>query len=109
MRSVSVAVPDGHPQSFVLLSPRETEITRLVASGLANKEIADKLALTEGTVKQYVTNLMAALGLHCRMDLLIWAMSHQEALNGAATNPEKHPIGCGCPQPYCSAMREPAE
>jgi DNA-binding NarL/FixJ family response regulator len=41
------------------LNERELEILRLLADGLSNKEIAYKLSLAEGTVKNYVTNVLA--------------------------------------------------
>jgi len=37
------------------LSPREAEVAALVAAGLSNKEIAHRLALTEGTIKTYLS------------------------------------------------------
>ncbi len=43
------------------LSEREREILRLLADGLSNKEIAYKLSLAEGTVKNYVTNVLAKI------------------------------------------------
>ncbi len=43
------------------LSERELAILRLVADGLSNKEIALKLSLAEGTVKNYVTNVLAKI------------------------------------------------
>ncbi|HRE27250.1 MAG TPA: response regulator transcription factor, partial [Anaerolineales bacterium] len=43
------------------LSERELGILRLVADGLSNKEIALKLSLAEGTVKNYVTNVLAKI------------------------------------------------
>lgn len=48
------------------LSKRETDVLRLVAKGLRNKEIAVELGLTEGTVKGYVINILRALDAHDR-------------------------------------------
>lgn len=44
------------------LSEREREILKLVAAGLTNREIADRLALAEGTVKNYITNILGKIG-----------------------------------------------
>src|SRR6202167_2931376 len=44
------------------LTPRETDVLRLIASGNANKEIAAQLSLTEETVKGHVKNILAKLG-----------------------------------------------
>jgi DNA-binding NarL/FixJ family response regulator len=48
------------------LSPREREILRLVSTGASNKEIADRLCLAEGTVKNHVTNILVKLDVRDR-------------------------------------------
>jgi DNA-binding NarL/FixJ family response regulator len=48
------------------LSDREREILRLIASGLSNREIADRLFITEGTVKNHVTNILGKLDVRDR-------------------------------------------
>jgi DNA-binding NarL/FixJ family response regulator len=48
------------------LSEREEEILRLVARGLSNREIADRLNLAPGTVKNYVTTILQKLGARDR-------------------------------------------
>jgi DNA-binding NarL/FixJ family response regulator len=48
------------------LTDRETEILRWLASGATNKEIAHRLYITEGTVKNHVTNILAKLGVNDR-------------------------------------------
>lgn len=45
-----------------LLSPRETDVLRLIAQGLANKQIAGELALGEATVKTHVRHILEKLG-----------------------------------------------
>jgi len=51
------------------LSPRERDITRLVAQGLTNKEIASQLFLTEGTVKNKILIIMDKIGVNNRTQL----------------------------------------
>ena len=48
------------------LSEREVEILRLLAGGLTNREIAERLFLAEGTVKNYVTNILGKIGARDR-------------------------------------------
>jgi DNA-binding NarL/FixJ family response regulator len=49
-----------------VLTPREIDVLRLIAEGNANKEIAGKLSLAEETVKGYVKNILAKLGVNDR-------------------------------------------
>lgn len=48
------------------LTPRETEILRLLAQGMTNLEIASRLVITEGTVKNHVTAVLSKLGVEDR-------------------------------------------
>ncbi len=57
----------ARPQALVEpLSDRELEILRLVAAGASNKEIAAQLVITEGTVKNHLTNILGKLGVRDR-------------------------------------------
>jgi DNA-binding NarL/FixJ family response regulator len=56
-----------------LLTPREMEIVRLVAEGLRNKEIGDRLTITEGTVKIHLHNIYEKLGVTGRPQLILFA------------------------------------
>ena len=60
-----LAVLAGRPASGVL-SPREREVARLVAEGLSNKEIAQKLVIGPATVKNHVHNILDKLALRRR-------------------------------------------
>ncbi len=55
------------------LSERELEILRLVAQGLSNRELADKLFITEGTAKNHMTNILGKLGVRDRTQAVIRA------------------------------------
>ena len=55
------------------LSARETEIVKMVAAGLRNKEIAGKLSIGEGTVKSHLHTIYEKLGVHGRVELTLYA------------------------------------
>jgi DNA-binding NarL/FixJ family response regulator len=58
------------------LSQREREVLRLLAKGLSNSEIAGKLFLSEGTVRNYVSALFAKLGAADRTQAVLIALRH---------------------------------
>jgi len=55
------------------LSEREIELLRLIASGLSNKEVAEALFITEGTVKNHVTHILGKLSVRDRMQAVLKA------------------------------------
>jgi DNA-binding NarL/FixJ family response regulator len=55
------------------LTPREVEIVRMVAQGLRNKAIAERLAISEGTVKVHLHNIYEKLGVDGRLELVLCA------------------------------------
>jgi two-component system NarL family response regulator len=56
------------------LTPREVEVLRLVARGLANREIGAQLFISENTVKNHVRNILEKLQLHTRMEAAMYAV-----------------------------------
>ncbi len=56
------------------LSGREVEILRLVARGYNNREIADALAIAEGTVKNYVSSILSKMGVRDRTRAVLKAL-----------------------------------
>jgi DNA-binding NarL/FixJ family response regulator len=55
------------------LTPREIEIVRMVAQGLRNKAIAERLSISEGTVKVHLHNVYEKLGVDGRLELVLCA------------------------------------
>jgi len=59
-----------------VLTPRELEVTRMVASGLRNKEIATRLEISEGTVKFHLHSIYEKLQIDGRYALMSYARDH---------------------------------
>jgi DNA-binding NarL/FixJ family response regulator len=58
------------------LSPRETQVLRLVVEGLLNKQIAARLGITERTVKAHLTSAYQRIGVADRTQAALWAQRH---------------------------------
>jgi DNA-binding NarL/FixJ family response regulator len=63
----------GGPLPGGSLTPRELEIVRMLAEGLRNKEIGEKLFITEGTVKLHLHHIYEKAGVDGRLELVLWA------------------------------------
>ena len=60
------------------ISERELEVIRLIAEGLSNKEIAARLYLSEGTVRNYLTTILDKLNLRDRTQLAVFYLSGRQ-------------------------------
>ncbi len=56
------------------LTPRETEVLKLIAAGLPNKEIAEVLVLSEKTVKNHINNIFSKLHINDRSQAILYAI-----------------------------------
>ncbi|HEX3963704.1 MAG TPA: response regulator transcription factor [Trebonia sp.] len=85
-RRMATAPPDASGSrvgDVPRLSERETEILRMVATGLSYKQIAFRLVLSHRTVQNHVQNTLGKLHLHNRVELVRYAIEH-----GLATDPQ---------------------
>ena len=60
-----------------MLTPREQEVTRLVAEGIKNREIAESLRATEHTVSNYLYRIFEKLGVSSRVQLILHTLSRE--------------------------------
>ena len=60
-----------------ILSKREDEVVSLVADGLTNREVSEKLKLSEHTVKSYLFKIFEKLGISTRVELVLYALAEQ--------------------------------
>jgi DNA-binding NarL/FixJ family response regulator len=58
-----------------VLTPREIEIVRMITQGLRNKAIAERLSISEGTVKIHLHNIYEKLGVDGRLELMLYAQN----------------------------------
>ena len=74
---------DGNPviqvSRDVELTPTELKVVQLVAQGMANREIAKIMKVSQRTIESHVSNMLSKTGLHNRTELARWAMESQKA------------------------------
>jgi DNA-binding NarL/FixJ family response regulator len=77
-RAFGRAVQREHASREVarVLTPREAQIAALVAEGLRNRAIGERLSISEGTVKIHLHNIYEKLGVQGRLELVLWAQQH---------------------------------
>lgn len=69
-------VPSGGPKNAfdALLSARELQVVKLIAEGLSNKQIGANLELSDKTVKNHISHILAKLGLTARTQVAVLAL-----------------------------------
>jgi two-component system, NarL family, nitrate/nitrite response regulator NarL len=72
--AIAQAVANAKPRERAQLSQREREIIVLIAQGYKNKEIAEKMFITEQTVKNHLHNVFDKLGVSDRLELALYAI-----------------------------------
>jgi DNA-binding NarL/FixJ family response regulator len=82
-RSTRIHSPDVTPLQVpgnVELTPTELKVVQLVAQGLANREIAEKLNVSQRTIESHVSNMLHKTSLHNRTELAQWAIESNKLL-----------------------------
>jgi DNA-binding NarL/FixJ family response regulator len=87
----------------VSLTEREREVVALVAKGMANRDIATTLFISERTARTHVSHLLGKLGLESRMQLAIWAHANGFPLASpdelAPPKPQQRHLSRSIPRP----------
>jgi DNA-binding NarL/FixJ family response regulator len=84
----------ANPEGLNLLSRREEEVMRSVADGLGNREIAERMGLSEHTVKNYLFRIFDKLGISNRVELVLYAVSSPKA-STPTTSQRENPVPDG--------------
>ncbi|WP_080804927.1 response regulator transcription factor [Halomicronema hongdechloris] len=63
----------------VELTPTELKVVQFVARGMANREIADEMNVSQRTIESHVSNMLGKTGLHNRTELARWAIENNKA------------------------------
>jgi DNA-binding NarL/FixJ family response regulator len=71
---------DVPPDALTGLTPRERDVLRELGTGSTNRRIAERLGLTEGTVRNYVTRILSQLGLTSRTQAALFARSQLDRM-----------------------------
>ena len=83
------------------LSHREAEVAELVAEGLSNKSVANRLFVTEKTVKFHLTNIYKKMSVKSRAQLIVWCVPH---FNFIENGPRPRPDGRGHVSPVTNSI-----
>jgi DNA-binding NarL/FixJ family response regulator len=75
-RVAGALLPSREPPPAEQLSDREKQVLRLVAAGLANKQVARRLGIAESTVKVHTGNIFRRIGVTDRTSAALWAREH---------------------------------
>jgi DNA-binding NarL/FixJ family response regulator len=68
--------PQAETPRIAKLTEREREVIRLLGEGIKNRQIAERLHISEATVRHHLTSVFAKLGVMDRFELVIYAFQH---------------------------------
>jgi DNA-binding NarL/FixJ family response regulator len=72
----AIGQPDPEAARFALLTAREREVIALIGEGLPNKQISQRMSISETTVRHHLTTIFDKLGVTSRLELVIYAYRH---------------------------------
>jgi DNA-binding NarL/FixJ family response regulator len=75
----ATTIPTINVPFDVELTPTELKVVQFVARGMANREIADELQVSQRTIESHVSNMLGKTGLHNRTELARWAIENNKA------------------------------
>jgi len=82
----------NNPQGMPLLTRREEDVVRLVADGLKNREIAQRLKVKEHSIRNYIYRIFDKLGVGSRVELILYVFSQRDGSNSSGASPIKGPL-----------------
>lgn len=79
--ALSVARTPAEPPQVCLLTRRELDVAVLVAHGLSNRQIGERLVIAERTAASHIEHILDKLGMRSRTQIGIWAAEHELLLS----------------------------
>jgi DNA-binding NarL/FixJ family response regulator len=76
----------GNSQGMPLLTRREEDVVRLVADGLKNREIAQRLKVKEHSIRNYIYRIFEKLGVSSRVELILYVFSERDGDSSSASS-----------------------
>lgn len=83
LEELAGSMANSTPARSYGLTPREIEVIALVTEGCSNKDIAQRLNITEDTVKRHLTNIFDKVGMSTRLELALFALKNNLAVKKA--------------------------
>lgn len=80
--------PSAGPNAWALLSAREVQVARAVSAGRSNKEVADKMFISERTVKAHLGAIFEKLGVRDRLQLVLRLAASPEPASTSTAEPK---------------------
>ena len=84
LRELGVVAGRGGPMGLAPLTRREREVLNLLGEGLSNRELAERLFLSQKTVERHVRNVLMKLGLRNRAEAAAYVVRHREEMRSTS-------------------------